>query len=174
MPRAQVDAAAISCCVLERGSRPEPEIYDERVDEGLTELLAGAACGAPATPEQVASAQRELGVQLPSDLVAFYESFGAADGDLTSDTDEEDGGWLILHPVDQLVDTNVGYDHRDKLLVIVGSDGGGEAYALDYRVEPPVWVVVPFIDLGAENALPAGGSLVEFLIAIRDNTYWDR
>jgi len=161
------------CGALERGSPSEAEIYDERVDKGLTELLAGATCGAPATSEQVESAQRELGVQLPSDLVAFYESFGAADGDLPSDPDEEEGGWLILYPVEELVDTNVGYGYRDQLLVIVGSDGGGEAYALDFRADPPVWVVVPFIDLDAEHALPAGGSLVEFLLAIKGNTFWD-
>ena len=144
------------------------------MDDGIAGLLVGTTCGAPATSEQVTRAQRELDVQLPKDLVAFYESFGAADGDLTSDADDDTCGWLILYPVDQLVDTNAGYDHRDKQLIIVGTDGGGEAYALDYRVDPPAWVVVPFIDLDVENALPAGGSLAEFLRAIRDNSYWDR
>jgi len=156
------------------GSPSGSGIYDGQVDKRVIGLLAGAACGPRATREQVARAQRELETQLPEDLIAFYESFGAADGNLTSDADEDTGGWLILYPVDQLVDTNAGYDYRDKQFLIVGTDGGLEAYALDFRVDPPAWVVVPFIDLDVENALHAGNSLGEFVHAIRDNSYWGR
>lgn len=143
------------------------------VSDDIGALLDQTVGGPPATEEEVVEAERVLGLRLPSDLVAFYLSQGSADGEVHLEGGDPDGGGvLILNPVREVVRENRETEWRDPRLVLVGTNGGGEAYALDYRFDPPRWVVVPFIDLDFENALPAGQDFAAFIRSIAAGTFW--
>lgn len=135
--------------------------------------LGRIASGPRATPAEVADVEATLGVALPDDLTAFYLDLGGADGEvLPEGAGEGEGGWVILHPVVELPDRAAASAWRDPRFVVVGTDGGAEAYALDYDHEPPRWAVVPFVDLDAAHALDAGATLAEFVRAVACRSFW--
>ncbi len=142
--------------------------------EGTSQPLRSIVVGPPASAAEVAAAESKLGVRLPSDLSAFYVECGSANGGIPCGGTDEDGSWLILHPVTELPARNAAYEWRDRRFVIVGTNGAGEAYVLDFRHDPAQWAVVPFLDLDADNALPAGGTLTEFVAAIASGSFWTR
>ena len=49
------------------------------------------------------------------------------------------------------------------LLVLFGSDGGGEAYAFDIRTASLPIVMVPFIGMELQYARPVADNILEFL-----------
>lgn len=135
--------------------------------------LRPIASGRPSTPAAVVDAERALGVDLPSDVRAVYTALGGVDGEvLPAGADAGDGGWLILHPVEELPRRTAASARSDSRFVVVGTDGGAEAYVLDYRHDPPRWAVVPFIDMDATHALDAGASLAEFVHAVACRSFW--
>lgn len=151
--------------------------YDLCVHSRLEHYLDQIECkDGPASRDLIAEAERHLGRTFPTDLVELYERHGGLDGSITDDpVDEESGGILILYPVAELAEVNAGYDFPGPTedFVLIGTDGGGEAYALDFREEPPSYVVVPFIGRDYEVALFAGRSLTEFFTSVARNSFWN-
>ena len=81
------------------------------------------------------------------------------------------GHYLMLWPIDQLVEANAGYCVSEFApgLFLFGSDGGGEAYAFDTRDEPMRIVKLPFIPMSHEESKELGTSFEGFLRALADS-----
>lgn len=105
----------------------------------------------------VREAESRLGVSLPADYVAFLAGVIGEEAAI---------GGSQLWPVGELVWHNEGYRVEEFApgLVMFGTDGGLEAYGFDTRSggTPPV-VMVPFVPMNWEAAVPCGRTFSEFL-----------
>lgn len=61
----------------------------------------------------------------------------------------------MLYSLDELVPLNRAYELAESFpgLVLIGSDGGGEAVGLDFRQSPPQVVLVNFVSAGWHEAV---------------------
>ena len=73
--------------------------------------------------------------------------------------------YLQLWSVEELESLNEGYHVKENTpgLVYIGSDGGGEAYAIDTRDGKMEFVQLPFIGIDFEGLIFCGKSFAEFL-----------
>jgi len=78
--------------------------------------------------------------------------------------------YLILWKVEELDDMNVAYQVNEYApgLLLVGSDGGGEAIAYDMRTSPWPIVKVPFVGMELLLAKPVASSFQVFLMELAD------
>jgi hypothetical protein len=97
----------------------------------------------PAHRLAIDQCQVDLGFTLPSDYTDYLENADGGEGFL------EDGRYLVLWPVEQLVEMNAAYHVHEFApgLLIFGSDGGDEAFAFDRRSSEMPVVTVPFIGM---------------------------
>ena len=105
--------------------------------------------GAPAAPTAVdALAQRYPG--LPAAYLAFLRVEDGSEGDLAVEP-----GWIQLWPAAEVGELNDGYEVAASLpgFVGFGSNGGGELLAFDTRAAPWRVCMVPFVPMGAAEAL---------------------
>lgn len=113
--------------------------------------------------EQLRNVEAELGVTFPADYCEFIAESGRVERDLG-------GSWLVLYDVDEIVPLNRGYELAEICpgLVLIGSDGGGEAVGFDFRDSPPHVVLVNFVTAGWHEAIVQANSFTEFM-AQRDS-----
>ncbi len=81
-----------------------------------------------------------------------------------------DGGYLRLFRIEDLVQYNVDYRVEEWApgLFLFGTDGGGEAFAFDTRQPEMPIVIVPFIGMSLDDALPCGSSFKDFFERLAD------
>ena len=77
--------------------------------------------------------------------------------------------YVILYPSSELAEANKGYEFPKYLpgVFLIGSDGGGEGFAIDLRKSEPEYVVVPFIGAEESTIKSLGKSLLEFFQKLR-------
>ena len=125
-------------------------------EQWLATVSDGGAEGA--STETLDEAASQLGIELPNDYRAVMQR--------TNGGEKEFGeSWIVLWKVEDLVETNAGYQVRDFApgFTLFGSNGAGEAYAWDRRnPDRPRYVVIPFI-FEEEAAVPCGETFEEFL-----------
>ena len=114
----------------------------------------------PSASETILEAAiRSLGVDLPLDYKDFLRASNGGAG-FVGDT------YLHLWKAEELKPLNDGYQvaRFAPALLLIGSDGGGEAYAFDLSELPWKVVRVPFVGMGVpDSAIPSGGNFTEFL-----------
>lgn len=93
---------------------------------------------AGASEDALAAAQRDLGVALPDDYVAFLRQSDGA------------GGWLGDSPVQLWPAGELAHHNREQPdygegLVLIGSDGCGNALALNLASTPATAVAFPWV-----------------------------
>jgi cell wall assembly regulator SMI1 len=71
--------------------------------------------------------------------------------------------YLELWPVDQIPKHYSGYQFSEFLpsFIPIGSNGAGEAFAIDTSAEPPVFGFVPFGDLRRASFIPLSADFAE-------------
>ena len=113
---------------------------------------------APGNESDIRSAEQSLGVKLPADYTAFLLKSDGGEGFVGDN-------YLVLWRAADLHRHNRGYSVGEAApgLILIGSDGGGEGYALDGREASMPVVTVPFIVLNFEDALRVAGSFTAFL-----------
>ena len=119
----------------------------------------GAKPGWGASDEALDAAQEQLGITFP----AYYREVM-----LQTDGGEADFGasWLVLNSLESMLDRNLDKDLMQYFpgLTFLGSDGGGEAYARDWRARPgSLYLVTPFSGNFEEDSIPGGNTFEEFL-----------
>jgi hypothetical protein len=112
-----------------------------------------------ASIEDLATAAASLGLEFPTDYLSFMKRWDGGEGLVGED------GYLVLYPVREIVAINEQWNAREFFPghVIVGSDGGGEAIALQYEAGRFCgFVLVPFVG-SPKHARFGGMTLLEFL-----------
>ena len=99
-----------------------------------------------------------FGKTLPSDYVDFLKNTNGADG-IVGDH------YVILWGVDELILLNQSYqvDRYAKDLLIIGSDGGGEAFGFDTRDLRWSVVEIPFVGMRWSDAHEIGNTFSDFI-----------
>jgi hypothetical protein len=100
-----------------------------------------------------------LGVRLPSDYRCYLLGQDGTDGFYGVE-------YLVLWPIRDVMAKNISYEYlREDAggVVLIGSNGAGEAVALDLRNDASVVVLLPFISEGWEDARRQADSFTEFV-----------
>lgn len=113
----------------------------------------------PATSEDITVCERQLKCQLPTDYVDFLNRQNGGEGFIGSDS------YVILWAVNELELFNREYEVGSYCpeLLLIGSSGGGEAYAFDKRSTPWGVVQVPFIGMDYSLCEELASSFSEFI-----------
>ena len=113
----------------------------------------------PAMPEAISVFERQLGFRLPDDYVAFLRRHNGGEGFIGS------GPYMMLWAVEELEPLNRGYGVASYCpeLLLIGSNGGGEAYAFDRRSTPWCVVQFPFVDMDYSMCDVVGSSFSDFV-----------
>lgn len=112
-------------------------------------LVAGTwvKCHSLAAPGDAGCVARlkSLVTSLPD---SYVEAMLQTDGIDGAVGDEAGGGWLVLYPCRDVIDniTNTRWPELGHALVLIGSDGGAEAYVLDSTTQEILQL--PFMDFG--------------------------
>jgi SMI1-KNR4 cell-wall len=95
--------------------------------------------------EQIAHVERHFDVRLPEDYRRFLGTQGSMEGVVPPA-----GDYLVLYPVDQLVDFNAAGAIQERFpgAMSIGGDGSREMLIYDFREDPPPLVL---LDITAED-----------------------
>lgn len=123
--------------------------------DNLTEFNGNAR----ATNENVSRCEESLRLTLPDDYVAFLKLFNGGEGYVGGDA------YVMLWSTDELVQFNFEYEVSEYCpeLLLIGSNGGGEAYAFDRRSAPWHVVQVPFVGMEYGLCEDVGKTFTEFM-----------
>jgi hypothetical protein len=106
--------------------------------------------------KEIKELEHQIERPLPKDYLDFLRWSNGAHGELGNQH-------LVLHTAAQLVESNNQYKTLDNDFIVFGSDGGGEAYAFDYKHSPAQVVQLPFIPYDRALAEVRGASFSQFL-----------
>ena len=97
----------------------------------------------PATIDSISACEKSLNYKLPKDYVEFLMIKNGGEGFIGNES------YLILWPIEDIVNFNREYEVANYCpgLLLIGSSGGGEAYAFDMRNSPWSVVQVPFVGM---------------------------
>lgn len=127
-------------------------------DPAFLAFFAALSLNDPAPEGAVGEAERHIGRALPHDYRAF---FAISDG-----YDDVIGkGHLSLWPAGQLALRNEAYgvSRRVTDLVLIGSDGGGAVYGIDWARGAPQFISVPFASIERAGVRVLAATFEDFL-----------
>lgn len=138
---------------------PEPDVAS---------LLTEVELNPPASPAMIAEAEAALGVALPDCYRAFLSLADGGDGDVGASVAQ-------LWRVGELKLMNDGYEAARCApgLLIIGGNGGGEAYCIDRRGERPRYVMAPLLTLADEDMFVLGEDFGAFLKTLYEGRLFD-
>lgn len=130
-------------------------------DPQLLALFNAQALNDPAPQGAIAEAERGLRRTLPDGYRAFLDASNGYDDVLGT-------GYLSLWPAGQLVPRNEGYEVARKLadVVLIGSNGGGTVYGIDWSGGAPQFVSVPFVPMQREELRILATTFRDFVEAV--------
>lgn len=128
-------------------------------------FIQGLSLRPSASDDAIAECEDVLNTRLPQDYIAFVKVSNGVEGFMGSNA------YLVLWRVEELASMNLSYEvARNAVgLLLFGSDGGGEAYGFDTRVQPNPVVRVPFVGMSWGLAQPMGETFRTFLERLRRN-----
>lgn len=108
-----------------------------------------------------------LGSGLPEEYLDFLRACNGVEGPVGAN------GYLTLYPAEELPGLNEQYRVREFApgLVLIGSDGGGSAFAIDTRSGNPSsmqYVEVPFVPLDVDEIVFRCRSFIELIQHVAD------
>jgi hypothetical protein len=124
-----------------------------------SKLFAEFSANPPASARAIEQCQMELGLSLPDDYLRFLRTMNGGKGSIG------ENGYLILWGSGDMVEENAARKSAGapSELCLFGSDGAGEAFAFDMRVNPPPIVAVPFVGLDWDDAILIAADFRGFL-----------
>ncbi|MEZ0325798.1 MAG: SMI1/KNR4 family protein [Fimbriimonas sp.] len=128
-------------------------------NEWLHEAFSGFTLEKRAPADLVELCTRDLEVTLPPDYLEFFTFANGAEGNSPGQQ------YMRLWPIDELEELNLQYEAAESVpgMLLIGSNGGGEAYAIDFQQPPPAYVMLPFIGMSREDAWFFGNTFKEFM-----------
>ena len=119
--------------------------------------------GNPAvSPEAIETFRKLTGLTLPKDYAEFLCRFNGGEGFVGEDS------YVIFWQIEELEEFNREYEVANYCngLLLIGSNGSGEAYGFDTRQTPWPVVQVPFVGMDDSLVEKMGGSFKEFLTSL--------
>lgn len=128
----------------------------------LARILRDFQSNPPATAYVIQECEQKLGVVLPDEYKQFLQHTNGGEGPIGRES------YLQLWRIDDVAAWNADYQVNEFApgIVLFGSDGGGTAFAFDYRAQPQV-ISIPFI-FEFEYAEVLGPNFDKFLVALYD------
>ena len=132
----------------------------------MTRLLKRVDLRPPATDAAIIKCVEYLGGDLPEDYEQFLRMSDGGEGSVGS-------SYAAIWDVENLIAGNTRLNVREYNpdLVVFGSEGGEGAFCFDKRTKPWKVVMVPFIGLSWDDAVPMGNSFSEFLQRLRSGIW---
>lgn len=113
----------------------------------------------PAPEAVINDVEKRFGVAFPESYREFLLVSNGGEGPVGVN------GYAMLWKVEELFDFNQSYEVEKYAhgLLLFGSDGGGEAFALDLVKAPVEFVSVPFVGMDRSLAQPLGNTFEAFI-----------
>jgi hypothetical protein len=130
-------------------------------DPQLLALFIAQSLNDPAPEGELAEAERDLGRALPDGFRAFLAASNGYDDALGK-------GYLSLWPAGQLAPRNEGYEVARQIadVVLIGSNGGGTCYGIDWAGRAPHFISVPFAPMQRAELRVLGATFRDFVEAV--------
>lgn len=114
---------------------------------------------AAATDRSIVHCEELIGSILPQDFQSFLRESNGGEGFIGRET------YVILWSTEEIVRYNREYEVNDYCpeLLLIGSNGSGEAYAYDRRASPWCVVQVPLVGMDYELCEEIGSNFDDFI-----------
>jgi len=126
--------------------------------ERLLDQLESLYKSTEATTQQIEAVAQSISYKLPDDYIKLLLWSNGVEGFIGKK-------YWVFWSIEEITELNLAYQIGDYLpgLLAIGSDGGGECIALDYRHSntEPALVRIPFGDLTPESITRLGDNLYE-------------
>jgi hypothetical protein len=124
----------------------------------VEQMLADFHRNPPSELAIIEKAEREIGFALPADYRNFLLEQNGGEGWIGRN-------YARLWRAEELAEINEGYGFSNlaSAILAIGSNGGGEAYVFDRRTAEPSLVLIPFMDLDLDVAIPIATCFRAFL-----------
>ena len=119
-----------------------------------------------ASIENIEAAERDLGVRLPEDYRSFLKESDGLEGFAGPE-----GDYVMLWGAGEIAKLNAGYCVAEFApgVVLVGSNGGGEAFGYVRREGRKGYIRLPFIPMNLKEADDMGGTLFDLIVKLKGN-----
>ena len=123
----------------------------------IRELLKDFGFNDPASEDQIVAFERAEGVGLPKQYRDFLKAGNGGEGPVG------EFGYANFWKIEEIAGLNRDYQVEEYLpgYVVIGSDGGGEAFAI--KRDEVRYVQVPFVGLSEEDCMFMGNTFGELL-----------
>jgi hypothetical protein len=123
------------------------------------DLLKDFELNAPVSEDAIAAFERDQTVVLPPSYRLFLMRGNGGEGPVG------DFGYANFWRIEEIAGLNQSYKIQEYLpgYLAIGSDGGGEAFAISVRPGAPSFVQVPFVGLSEEDCVAMGITFDEML-----------
>jgi len=140
-------------------AEPEPKAGVITVLQVLTNFLGNFNLNPPVIGDLILEFENTSGVKLPEDYVSFLRLGNGGEGFIGLSS------YTILWKLEELQQFNEEYEVSKYApgLFLIGSNGGGEAFAFDTRDAGLAVVQVPFVGMDIEYAEVLGATFTQFL-----------
>lgn len=127
-------------------------------DQKLDALLVEFNRNPGASLDVIREFELTMNFSLPSDYVEFLKVSNGGEGFIGE-------SYVMLWPIESLVELNEGYEVADYApdLLIIGSNGGGEALVYRRDSAPPTIGMIPFVGFDIEHLEIIDSDFVSFL-----------
>lgn len=122
------------------------------------EILASALRPEGASDEALSGVEAALHVELPRSYRSFMMTSNGCDGAAGE-------AWCILYPIEQVIELTKTYREATFTdgVIFIGTDGGGEAFIIDFNTSLPTFASMAYIGDGLEDALHRDETLDGFI-----------
>lgn len=129
--------------------------------EVMNEFLEKFHGNPPDSAEDVRRSLDEVHAGFPAEYVGFLQQSNGGEGMIGEN-------YLILWKAEEIGPLNQAYEVAEYApeLILIGSSGGGEAIAFDTRKTPWNVVMVPFVGMDTDLALPVSDSFANLFSAL--------
>lgn len=131
----------------------------------IKQLLTHFNCNSAADDATVTQLETESGMSLPDEYKGFLQYANGGEGLIGKQA------YVILWPAQKLIQMNKAYCVTDFApgLFLFASDGGGEGYAFDTRVDSKPIVAVPLVGMNLKAIHPMAQTFSSWLEKLFDS-----